>query len=85
MENFDAMLEEVKALVQDKINDPEKRPDYMSETQLCAILNELDKMGRIRNSHLFFPYYPRGIADSWSFSNQLGDKLLNLLELYKKL
>ncbi|MCM1084180.1 MAG: hypothetical protein NC428_11985 [Clostridium sp.] len=85
MENFGSMLEEVKTLVQDEINNPSKRPDYISETQLYAILDELNKMGRIRNSRLFYPYYPRGLADSWSFSNQLGDKLLNLLELYKKL
>lgn len=85
MTNFGSMLEEAKALVQDEINNPEKRPDYMSETQLYSILDELNKMGRIRNSQLFYPYYPRGIADSWPFSNQLGEKLLNLLELYKKL
>lgn len=85
MENFQSMLEEVKVLVRDAIENSEKRPKYMLEKQLYCILDELDKMERIRNFHLFYPYYPRGIADGWDYSNQLTVKLLDLLELYRKL
>lgn len=85
MEIFQSMLEEVKTLVQNEINNPEKRPDYMSERQLRFILAELDKMGRIKDIHLFCPYFPRGITDSWDLSDQLAVKLLKLCELYGKL
>lgn len=83
--NFQEMLEETRALVKGNLVNRDKCPSYMSEKQLMFILAELDKMERTRNIHLFYPYYPRGIADSWDYSNPLGIKLLELLELYRKL
>ncbi len=83
--DFQSMIEEVRIHVQEEINNKDTRPGYMSEKQLCFILDELDKMERIRNINLFYPYYPKGISDGWDYSNPLTVKLLDLLELYRKL
>lgn len=85
MKNFQSMIAEIKALVQEEIDNKDNRPDYVLEKQLYSILDELDKMERIRNIHLFYPYYPKGIADSWEYSNPLAIRLMELLELYRKL
>lgn len=85
MTDFQSAVEEVTALVQDKLKNKGDRPNYMLEKQLYFILDELDKMERIRDIHLFYPYYPKGIADSWDYSDQLTVKLFDLLELYRKL
>lgn len=85
MEDFQLMLEEVQALVQEAIQNKDNRPSYVLEKQLHFILNELDKMGQIRNVHLFCSYYPKGIADTWDYSNPLTDKLMDLFALYSKL
>lgn len=85
MDYFQLMVEDTKRLVRDRIENKDTRPDYVLEKQLYMILGELDKMEQIRNHRLFYPYYPRGIADCWDFSDPLGAKLLDLLQLYKKL
>lgn len=85
MANFQIMVAEVQALVQEELKNKDSRPSYMLEKQLHMILDELNKMEQIRNIHLFYPYYPKGIADSWDYSNPLTIKLLDLLELYRKL
>lgn len=85
MTTFQSMIEEIKIIVQAELKNKDNRPSYMSEKQLCFILKELDKMEQIRNIHLFYPYYPKGIADSWDYANPLAIKLFELLELYRKL
>ena len=85
MENFQVVIDETKALVQEYLTNKDKRPSYMLEKQLVFILIELDKMEQTRNCHMFYPYYPKGISDSWDYSNPLGAKLLELLALYCKL
>lgn len=85
MANFHSMVEEVKALVENQIKNKENRPVYILDKQLYSILNELDKMDKIRNSDLFYPYYPKGITDSWDYSNPLAIKLMDLLEIYTKI
>ena len=85
MEKFQYMMEEVRDLVQEEIKNRENRPDYMLEKQLYGILDELDQMEKIRNIHLFYPYYPKGISDCWDEVNPLTIKLLELLELYEEL
>ena len=81
---FSIMVEETKALVQEKMQQ-DKLPDYTSRKQLHLILNELDKMEQIRSSHLFAPYYPRAIVDSWDFSDPLAIRLMELSKLYRAL
>lgn len=83
--NFQTMMEETRALVKENLTNKDKCPGYMTEKQLKLILAELDKMEMAKNSHLFYPYYPKGISDSWDYSDPLGIKLLELLELYCKL
>lgn len=85
MKDFQSMVEETKVLVQKEIENKGHRPDYILEKQLYFILDELDKMGRIRNIHMFHPYYPKGIADTWDYSNPLTIRLLELLDSYRKL
>ena len=85
MDEFQSMVEETKALVQKEIKNKDNVPDFILEKQLYLILEELDKMERIRDIHLFHPYYPQGIADSWDYSNPLAIRLLELLESYREL
>ena len=82
MDEFQSMVEETKALVQKEIKNKDNRPDFILEKQLYLILEELDKMERIRDIHLF---YPKGIADTWDYSNPLAIRLLELLESYREL
>lgn len=85
MKSFQMVLEETRRLVKENLTNKDRLPSYMSEKQLIFILDELNKMERIRDIHLFYPYYPKGITDSWDYSNPLGIKLLELLELYCEL
>lgn len=85
MANFQSMVEEVKALIQKELKNKDNRPSYMLEKQLYLILDEVEKMEKIRDIHLFYPYYPKGIADSWDNANPLAIKLSDLLELYREL
>lgn len=87
MKNFQLLLEETRGLIHEMLKNTNNLPlpDYISEKQLYFILSELDQMEQIKNVQLFYPYYPRGIADSWDYSNPLAVKLLELLELYRKL
>lgn len=68
-----------------EIKNKDNGPDFILEKQLYLILEELDKMERIRDIHLFHPYYPKGIADSWDYLNPLAIRLLELLESYREL
>lgn len=85
MDNFKQMVEETKKLVQEEIKNKDSRPYYMLDKQLFSILEELDKMEYIRNIDLFCPYYPKSIADCWDYQNPLANRLLELLEVYRKL
>ena len=85
MKDFQSLVEETKVLVQKEIENKDNRPDYILEKQLYVILDELDKMERIRDIHLVHPFYPKGIADTWDYSNPLAIRLLELLELYRNL
>ncbi len=85
MTEFQAMMEETKALIEENLTNKDKRPSYMLEKQLAFIKTELNKMEQKRNFHVFYPYYPKGIIDSWDYSNSLAIKLMELLELYCKL
>ena len=49
--------------------------------QLSSILEELENM---MNNKCLTLYYPRIIADSWDFNDDLGIELLDLAELYKR-
>ena len=52
------------------------------ESQLSFIIKELHKMRRELDKHKFSPYYPRGIADEWSFDDPLGAELLKVARDY---
>ena len=82
---FEDLVAEAKADIQDLINNPEKMPPYMMESQLRMTQDELDKMARIKNIDEFLPYYPKGISDSWDFNDKLGKKLMNILDVYRRM
>lgn len=50
--------------------------------QLQTILNELQNSDKKKDMTLS---YPRIIIDSWDYSDQLGNELIELAELYKKI
>lgn len=83
--NFQSMIEDVKSLLQKKLLNKENLPNYMQEKTINLILEELDYMVKIRNINLFYPTYPIMIVDSWDYSDVIGTKLLELLDIYKKL
>ncbi|MGM0838024.1 MAG: hypothetical protein ACQEV7_17955 [Bacillota bacterium] len=64
-----------------KTNNDEKY--YLS--QLTKIHLEVKEMISVLSPDKFLPSYPRIIIDSWPYDNRLGEELLNLFELYKKL
>ena len=72
------LIKEIKTLIKDK----DSRPRYMTESQLESIVDELCKMDYARNHEKFYPYYPRGIVDSWDYNDELGRKLLEHLDIY---
>ena len=82
---FEDLVAEVKSDIQELLDYPEVMPSYMKESQLRMTLEELDKMARIKNINEFLPYYPRGISDSWDFNDKLGQKLMRLLDVYRRL
>ncbi len=55
------------------------------ESQLRMTLEELDKMVSVKNKDVFFPYYPKGITDSWDYNDKPGKKLMDVLAVYRAL
>lgn len=60
------------------MDNPKNIPWYMSSSQLEMTIKELEKMNEVRDKNMFFPYYPKGIADCWDSSDELGKKLLEI-------
>lgn len=48
-------------------------------------VEELDKMDRIRDEKVFYPYYPKCIVDGWDYKAPLAKKLLDILDIYVRL
>ena len=85
MSNFSLMIEDVKKEIVTLMDNPLTIPWYMSSNQLGAIIKELDKMNKVRDKNVFFPYYPKAIADCWDSNDELGKKLLEILDIYQNL
>lgn len=85
MSDFSRMIEEAKRDIVILMDNPKNIPWYMSSSQLEMTIKELEKMNEVRDKNMFFPYYPKGIADCWDSSDELGKKLLEILDAYKKL
>ncbi|BDG30768.1 hypothetical protein PthBH41_04800 [Parageobacillus thermoglucosidasius] len=49
------------------------------------ILDEVEKMSIILCPNNYTPSYPHIIVDSWDYNSKLGELLLDVYELYKKL
>lgn len=78
-------IDEINKLLVQSESESSPLPYYMSRSQLKAIIDELLTMNQTRNAKEFFPYYPKGIADCWNYDDMLGNKLLNIIDIYKKL
>lgn len=78
-------IDEINKLLVQSESESSPLPYYMSQGQLKAIIDELITMNQTRNAKVFFPYYPKGIADCWDYDDMLGKKLLDILEIYRKL
>ena len=85
MSGFSMMIEEAKKDIIILMDNPKNLPWYMSSNQLEMTIKELEKMNEVRDKNMFFPYYPKGIAGCWDSNVELGNKLLEILDIYKKL
>ncbi|MCR5129524.1 MAG: hypothetical protein K6B69_15655 [Lachnospiraceae bacterium] len=85
MSDFHTLVKETKSRIWIFMEDKEGRPSYMSDQQLEAIVEELDKMDRIRDEKVFYPYYPKCIIDGWDYKDPLAKKLLDILDIYVRL
>lgn len=85
MSSFSRMIEDAKKDIIILMDNSKNLPWYMSISQLEMIIKELEKMNEVRDKNIFFPYYPKGIADCWDSNDELGNKLLEILDIYKKL
>lgn len=85
MSDFHTLVKETKSRIWIFMEDKGCRPSYMSDQQLEAIVEELDKMDRIRDEKVFYPYYPKTIVDGWDYKDPLEKKLLDILDIYVRL
>ena len=85
MIRFEELIKEIKKEINELLEKSDDLPWYISDRQLHSIIDELDKMNEVRNYHVLYPFYPRGIVDSWDRNDSLADKLFELLEVYKRL
>lgn len=85
MSNFDELVEEIKKEIRTMLRNSDKRPDYMTHSQLSDIQNEISKMAHARDFKKFVPYYPKGLADAcWPSDHPLVIKLNKLFDMYIK-
>ncbi len=82
MASFHMVIEETQRKVQYFIDNPENRPNYMLNKQLEMIKKELSDMDKIRDRTVFYPYYPKGITDSWDYQDILAEQLMMVLDMY---
>ena len=81
-ETYNKLNKELQQNVKIEIEKAEKGKSKKSLSQLQLILSELEKSYDTPNVNLSFP---RLIVDSWDYSDELGIKLINLAEKYKRI
>ncbi len=85
MTRFEELVAGSQSKILELLKNKESLPDYMLEGQLNLILKELDQMALVKDASVFYPYYPKGIADSWDFNDKLAAELLEVLDVYRRL
>jgi hypothetical protein len=80
--DFIRKLESVKILLQKEISESEQGLYVKSMQQLKIIYTELEQMKNRKN---YVPIFPKIIIDSWDYNDSLGQELMELLTLYRKL
>ena len=81
-ETYNKLNKELQQNVKNEIEKAEKGKSKKSLSQLQLILSELEKSYDTPNVNLSFP---RLIVDSWDYSDELGIKLINLADKYKRI
>lgn len=81
-ETYNKLNKELQQNVKIEIKKAEKGKSKKSLSQLQLILSELEKSYDTPNVNLSFP---RLIVDSWDYSDELGIKLINLADKYKRI
>lgn len=82
---FDNIATEVKNLLLEEIeNHKSGNGKDGNVIQLNSFINDIDRMIGATSSNVFTPAFPHVIVDSWRMDSKLGEQLLNLFELYKK-
>ncbi len=81
-ETYNKLNKELQQNVKIEIEKAEKGKSKKSLSQLQLILSELEKSYDTPNVNLSFP---RLIVDSWDYSDELGIKLINLADKYKRI
>lgn len=81
-ETYNKLNKELQQNVKIEIEKAEKGKSKKSLSQLQLILSELEKSYDTPNVNLSFP---RLIVDSWEYSDELGIKLINLADKYKRI
>ena len=84
-ECFNHLVDEVTEEIFSLLKNPENMPEYMMDRQLRSILEELGTMKCSLRHYDFHPYYPKGIADCWMPDDPLGNKLMDVLDVYNKI
>ena len=85
MDIFEQEILSIKDEIHKFLNDIDSIPQYMSQKQLIMTIDELEKMNQVRNPSKFMPYFPKGICDCWDDNDELGNRLMKILDVYVKL
>ncbi len=84
-EDFIIHLDHVYGLVEEERQKCRTGNGSYEEKHLEFILKELKIMRLKCGSRGFYPYYPRGISDSWDYDDPLGNELMELAGEYQHL
>ncbi len=82
---FVLLIDDAKHDIKNYLEHPEMMPGYMLKKQLEMIIRELNIMVEDKGRGTFYPYYPKGITDSWDYNDTLGKKLMQIVNIYLKL
>lgn len=83
--SFLTQLHRVQALVNQELTLTQAGKSSRDAQQLRLVQKELSQMDRTLDPKEFLPVYPRMIVDEWDFSDPLGEALMEVWELYRRL
>lgn len=84
-EKFVSNLKLVRSLIDEELERIETGKSKHSIELIKMIENEVACMETARNMKTYMPGYPHIIIDQWSYDSELGNALLELSQLYKRI